>query len=120
MKVNYMNYKKDITFDLYNKDKRIAHVELKGNDVKVINYNNSRIFNPFLIPCVTRATVINFLENRCFEITRPDKQELLNRMGLEYYDVIDIVKKTHGMMAEDLSWLKFEDEDISYEELFNR
>lgn len=47
------------------------------------------------------------------------REELLNRLGLEAYDVVDIVKITHGIMAEDFSWIKFEGENVSYEELFD-
>lgn len=108
----------DVNFYVYNKDELLSHVIVKDNHVSVENFTKSRLFTPFLIDNVTTTTVIQFFKNRCFEPTRPDKRELLQRLGLETYNAIEIVKKTHGMMAEDYCWVKFAGEDISYEELF--
>ena len=110
----------DLTFDLYYKKEKLAHITVNNNKVQVENYTASKIFNPFLIKNVTKETVIEFLKNRCFEYSRPDKKELLERLGLKEYSIVDIVKKTHGVMAEDHVWIKFEGEDICYEELFDR
>ena len=111
---------KDVYFYLYFKKYLLSHVIVKDNKVTVENFTTKRFFTPFLIDNVTTQTVMNFFNNRCFEPSRPDKKQLLNRLGLDAYDSLEIVKKTHGMMAEDYCWVKFEGEDIDYERLFNR
>ena len=110
---------KDIDFSLYFKKDLLAHVIVENNIVTVENFTKNKIFNPFLIDNVTTKTVIHFFNNRCFEPTRPDKKELLNRLGLDTYDSIEICKKTHGIMAEDYCWVKFKGEDIDYDKLFD-
>ena len=52
-----------------------------------------------------------FLESRCFDRNRPDKQILLERLNLGKYRPSDIVRETHGMMMGDYFWLRFP-EDI--------
>lgn len=109
----------DIEFYVYNKMELLSHVTVKDDQVSVENFTTSRLFTPFLIDNVTTKTVIAFFNSRCFEPTRADKQDLLDKLGLETYNSIEIVKKTHGIMAEDYCWVRFAGEDINYERLFN-
>lgn len=109
----------DTEFYLYNKNELLSHVIVKNNHVTAENFTNSRIFTPFLVDNITVDTVMHFFNNRCFEPSRPDKKELLNRLDLDTYNSIEIVRKTHGVMAEDYCWVRFAGEDITYDELFN-
>ncbi len=49
---------------------------------------------------------IEFLEERCIPKSRENIHILLEEMGLEEYNPIQIVEKTQGRMAEDFQWLK--------------
>jgi len=49
---------------------------------------------------------IAFLEERCVPRERAGIREYLESLGLDEYDPIEIVKKTHGRMAEDDQWIE--------------
>jgi len=49
-----------------------------------------------------------FLEERCVPRNRDRIREYLESLGLDEYDPIEIIKKTHGKMAEDKQWIKIE------------
>ena len=47
-----------------------------------------------------------FLESRCFPRSRGNLKELLRDMGLDSYDPIQIIEKTHGRTFDDAQWIK--------------
>ena len=61
--------------------------------------------------------VYEFLENRWFERARADVPEQLEYLGLTEYNPWEIVKKTHGVMFEDFIWIRFEGENITWEDV---
>ena len=56
-------------------------------------------------------SVLEFLGERVFEESRPDKGEILESMGLSVFDPEDIARVTHGIMFHDSNWLRFDGED---------
>lgn len=52
----------------------------------------------------------NLLKYRCFPKERGNCQELLEAMGLKEYSPLDIVRQTHGVMVDDMYWIRFADE----------
>ncbi len=50
-----------------------------------------------------------FLEERCIPKSRAGLQEYLEALGLDHYDLMAIIQKTQGRMAEDSLWLKVEE-----------
>lgn len=58
-----------------------------------------------------------FLQDRCFPPTRGMLQDELSRLGLDSYDPLQIVERTHGRTAEDSMWLRFQyDQGAEHEE----
>ena len=51
----------------------------------------------------------HFLEDRCIPKTRAGLQEYLETIGLGSYEPLEIIRKTHGRMAEDDLWLTVEE-----------
>jgi len=49
-----------------------------------------------------------FLEARCIPRARSGLREYLEKIGVEEYDPIEIIKKTEGRMAEDDQWIGIE------------
>ena len=43
--------------------------------------------------------------------------EILASLGLDHYDMLDILRKTHGVSYDDFTWIKFEGENISYKDV---
>lgn len=50
-----------------------------------------------------------FLSERCIPKQRSGIREYLEAIGLSEYNTIDIIRKTHGRMAEDNQWIEMED-----------
>ena len=48
-----------------------------------------------------------FLRERCFPESRGDAKALLRQLGLDEYDPLQIVEKTHGRTSDDDMWLRF-------------
>lgn len=49
-----------------------------------------------------------FLESRCVPRGRAGLREYLEALGLDEYDPLEIIKITHGRMAEDDQWINIE------------
>lgn len=68
--------------------------------------------------------VIRFFKSRCFSPERPDKNLVLDSLGLMVYDPISIVKKTHGTFFCDSYWIRFKGEKLDFasmrEEVFGK
>lgn len=47
-----------------------------------------------------------FLEDRCFPRTRDKLKLVLKDIGVDHYDPLTIIRKTHGRMAEDQQWIE--------------
>ena len=58
-----------------------------------------------------------FLESRCFDRNRPDRDRILKRWGLPEYYSDFIVQETHGVMMSDTSWIRFEGENLTWKEV---
>lgn len=51
-----------------------------------------------------------FFEGRCFSAQRQDLHELLRMVDVPYFDAYLICRKTHGLLCEQPTWIRFEDE----------
>jgi hypothetical protein len=79
----------------------------KGRDGEFI----SKYINKYL----HRKIIRNWLEERVFDPNRHDCDEILVRIGLEKYDILDILKHTCARTRYDEYWIKFHDK-AEYEE----
>lgn len=97
----------DILVDLTTKTVREYH-----------RYSNDVLLLPFgAIESPNYLAFIDFLESRCPPRERANLNELLSNWGLLEYDPLAIVKRTHGMMYADFIWVRFDGEDISYDQI---
>lgn len=51
--------------------------------------------------------VEEFFESRCFPRTRANCKQILESGGLQFYNPIEICRKTQGRLMEDLFWINF-------------
>jgi hypothetical protein len=58
-----------------------------------------------------------FFSDHIFPETRFDAKKTLMAPGLEKYDVLAIVKITHGLNWDDFNWVKFVGEKLDYEDI---
>ena len=85
---------------------------LKDPEVKVDNYTNCIIRRPFgVLDNVTYNDFKKMLVDRCFPKSRFNCKQLLQDADIDHYSPLDIIKKTHGVMSDDLFWIRFSDEE---------
>lgn len=93
-------------FDVMWMDDVIATVDLKPNNggtPYVINYIDdfNKQFSPNMEGHITLEELEKWLNWRTFPPTRANADELLESLGMQAYNRWGIVRKTHGVMADD-------------------
>ena len=58
-----------------------------------------------------------WLKWRTFPSTRANADELLKALGLNAFNRWAIVRKTHGVMADDEIWLRFKGETLKHKDV---
>lgn len=109
-------------FDVMWMDDVIAHVDLKpanGGTHYVINYIDdfNKQFSPNMEGHISIEELETWLKWRTFPPTRANAQELLEGLGLQAYNRWGIVRKTHGVMADDEIWLRFDGETLTHRDV---
>lgn len=83
-------------------------VDYKNKTVNIINFTDDILERAFGInENPTFQDYERFLESRCFPRSRDHVKWLLNDLGLDTYNPLEIIKKTQGRMAEDFMWIRF-------------
>lgn len=103
-------------FDVMLFDDVIASVDLKpvGKDlpyVKNFITGFNKQFSPNMEGHITIEEIEKWLKWRTFPPTRVNADELLEALGINAYNRWAIVRKTHGVMADDEIWLRFKGEE---------
>ncbi|WP_100405215.1 hypothetical protein [Bacillus solitudinis] len=114
--IDYMN------FDVMLFDDVIATVELKPNGSDrpyIINFIEgfNKQFSPNPKGYITKDELEKWLKWRVFPETRVNVDELLAALGLNSYNRWAIVRKTHGVMADDEIWLRFKGETLKHRDV---
>lgn len=108
-------------FSVMWKDEKTADVFVSDDHktVEIKKYSDVIYKMPFGGNNDTIERVYNFISERWIPAARPDMKDRLHDLGLTEYNPWEIIKKTHGVMWEDFIWIKFEGEDITWEEARN-
>lgn len=111
----------DYKFDVMWKNDVISSVSITNNrkTVEIKTFDDCVGKQPFCNGNHTLQRVYDFLEYRCFEKARPDCDEILEYYGLTEYNPWEIVKKTHGRLWEDYLWIRFEGENLTWDDVRN-
>ncbi len=100
---------RDISFDIFDYGEKVCSITVKGNAVTIINYTDSIALRPFGVrEKLTVQDVEDFLEERCFPRARADVRRMLDRLGLDVYDPLEICLKTKGRMYHSEMYLVFQ------------
>lgn len=109
-------------FEILSQDRKLADVELNPNgivgSIKVQQYVEGfiRQFQK-RDEDITTKDFNNWLVWRTFPSSRDNREDILKALGLKEYSRYDIVKKTHGVMADDDIWLRFSGEELTYKDV---
>lgn len=98
MRIDYM-YKTSVCTTIF--------VDFLNSSISIINKTPDIIHRAFgIVESPTWKDFEEFLESRCFPKSRGDRKTLLNILGLDSYDPIQIIEKTKGKTYEDNQWMK--------------
>ena len=85
----------------------ILNVDYKARTVKIENKTDLLLHRAFGInENPTWEDYEAFLRDRCFPATRDKMKLVLKQLGLDFYDPLEIIRKTQGRMAEDTQWIE--------------
>lgn len=106
---------KDLVFSFYRENILLCD---KYSDLSCKYYFNTEDKKADYANCPKNGESIEeFLKERVFPETRVNCKEVLKSLGLPFYDVEMICKRTNGIMCDDKYWIKFINSNInSYEE----
>lgn len=111
----------NLAFKIMYKSEKVGYVNYNSTSGELITeiYVDELFKSPWKKGIEVDIDYINrFLEDRCFERGRGDRDEILRGLGLSTYNVEGIIRKTHGLMAHDYLWINFDDEgEIDYEDI---
>lgn len=104
---------------IYDKELLLAEVDydFATQNVVLQSYTDNPLVAPFGI--VTQPTwdqFMTFLKSRCVPRTRGNIKAILQRLEISHYDPFLIIHKTHGIIFGDKLWIRFENEDLTYEQ----
>ena len=106
--------------EVYDKNVKTAYIYISA-DRKTVKYKRFtqgiRYLVPYAFDNPTLEQLYDFLESRCMDKRRTQLPEYLKLLGLDEYNPYEIVKITHGTMMEDFMWLKFPNENITWEDV---
>lgn len=110
----------NFAFSFMWRDEETSRIKVNGNRVDIEIIDKNPIKN-----CVTKMPLDRYhlmerLEMRCFSRDRANADEILKHMGLDSYDVFSIIRETHGAMAHDSIWIKFEGENLCFKDVSKR
>lgn len=75
------------------------------------------IMQPFGGTDLSLRRVYNFLKSRCYEDGRADLDEILAQAHLDFNDPWKWNQITHGVMWDDKIWIRYEGENLSWEDV---
>ncbi len=104
-------------FTVMHEDDPVAKVTISDDrkKVQIEKIIPDSIIQPFGGTDLSLNRVYSFLKSRCYEDGRADLQEILNQAGLKENNPWKWNQLTHGVTWEDNLWIKFEGEEINWE-----
>lgn len=106
-------------FDYMLKDTVLATVTVnEDNTISLVNYTDDIIDRPFGVNLhPSMKDLENLFEERVFPRTRFNAKQILKDKPYGY-DPIVIIGDTHGILVDDLYWIRFDDEkDLTWDKV---
>ncbi len=92
-------------------------VDYTKQTVEVENYTDDIISQAFGRRNISIESIDEFFRERVFPETRVNCKELLGKFGFRNFDAEAIARRTHGILVNDLYWLRFDDEEFGWEDV---
>ena len=101
------------------KNQPVAEVKVSDNrqEVSIKKLIPDSVYQPFGGNNQSIHRVYSFLKSRCYEDDRDGLDIILKQAGLTSNNPWEWNKITHGVMWDDFLWIKFENENLSWEDV---
>ena len=116
----YLKRWDNLRFTCYWKDEPVSDVCVRGNNVFVKRYVKHPVKQMFYADKMDLFRLTEILKTRCWQEDRADVDLILKKLGIEYYDPLEIVKKTHGISYNDFLWFQFNGEFLQWKDVAPR
>lgn len=106
-------------FTVLHKDTPVANVYI-SDDHKHVTIDKlvpDGMTQPFNGDKLDLERVYSFLKDRCYEDSFAGLEEVLEIQDMTSNNPWEWNRKTHGVTWEDFFWIKFEDEELSWEDV---
>lgn len=116
---DHMHYIKNIEGTLYSFDVPLCEFSIKDRELVYFKDLSNKKFYPFELALggATYGSFNNFFNRRVVKDYAMFIREYLNDMGLDSYDIDELVKRNNGS-CHDTYWIKFKDFGVkSWDEL---
>lgn len=108
-------------FDILNKEQLIMRVywdtETKEIHSQWMSKPHIKIPRSIYPENITWKNINAWLETRTVPRTRYDIEDILRKFGLKEYNAYAMCKKSHALSMSDYIWIRFEGEDINYDNI---
>lgn len=106
-------------FTVLHKNDPVANVYISDDhkQVKIEKLVPDSVIQPFGGNNLSLDRVYTFLKSRCYEDDREDLDEILRQANMTSNNPWEWNKVTHGVMWDDQLWIKFEGEDLCWEDV---
>lgn len=94
-------------FFILDNNERVSLVSIEKDKAVITHYKDSVMYPFYHKDEVSIDEVNTFIESRCFDKNRPDRDSLLSHLKLDGYNAWAIVRKTNGRMAHDRISVEF-------------
>lgn len=107
------------SFTVMHQNKPVARVQISDDHraVRIDKLVPDSIIQPFGGNDLSIHRVYHFLKSRCYEDGRDDLPEILRQAGLQDNNPWEWNRITHGVTWEDDLWIRFEGEEIGWEDV---
>ena len=107
----------------------VYHIMFQNTHVADVYTNEHHIFQkiekfvpdspiqPFWGDNMSTERFYMFMKDRCYEDSRGDLPQILASVGMTENNPYEWCKLTHGVTYEDFFWIKYEGEDIRWEDV---
>ena len=107
-----------LEFTCYWKDEPVSAVLVKGNHVYIKRFIERHPFKQiFYTDEMDVNKLSEILRTRCWQEDRADIDLHLKKLGMSYYDPLEIVKRTHGVSYNDFLWIQFSGEYLRWKDV---
>ena len=109
----------DYNFTVMHKNEEVAQVRVSSDhkNVSIEKLVPDGMKQPFGGNKLDIERVYNFLKERCYEDGYADLKNVLAKFDMESNNPWEWNRKTHGVTWEDYFWVKFEDEELVWEDV---